>query len=132
MGSLGDIDLAAIACARNEDNERLIRMDASHPEDWSDQDVDLAIGRVMTTIMSKKIVPRILPEFLKRVIREPYAGWMTSAEAVRQKLERSHFPLWAEADRAAVMALLPAYIVTPDTDSKSLAEWLEDLSLKDA
>jgi len=131
MGSLGEIDPAAIACARNEDSERLIRMDASRPEDWSDQDVDLTIGRAMTTIMSEKIVPRILPEFLKRVIREPYAGWMTSAEVVRQKLEASHFETWAEADRQAVLALLPRYVATPDTDSESLADWFDALGRKD-
>jgi len=131
MGSLGDIDPAAIACARNEDCERLIRMDAVRPETWSNEDIDLTISRATTTIMSEKIVPRILPEFLKRVIREPYAGWMTSAEVVRQKLEASHFETWAEADHQAVLALLPSYVATPDTDSESLADWFDALGRKD-
>ncbi|WP_395943127.1 hypothetical protein [Brevundimonas sp.] len=132
MRTLGDIDPAAIYCSRNEDSERLIRMDAARPEEWSDRDVDLTIWRATTTIMSEKIVPRILPEFLRRVIREPYAGWMTSGDVVRQKLEASHFQTWVESDREAVLALLPAYIITQDTDAKSLAGWLEDFSLKDA
>ncbi|WAC59258.1 hypothetical protein [Brevundimonas sp. SL130] len=130
-GTLGDIDPAAIYCSRNEDSERLIRMDASRPEEWSNTDIDLTIWRATTTIISEKIVARILPEFLRRVIREPDAGWMTSGDVVRQKLERSHFATWAEADREAVLALLPLYIATPDTDSESLAVWLDAFSRKD-
>ncbi|WP_207868663.1 hypothetical protein [Brevundimonas goettingensis] len=132
MGSLGVTDPAGIYCARNEDSERLIRMDATRPEDWADLDIDLMIWRATTTIKSEKIVPRILPEFLRRATREPYSGWMTSGDVIRQKLAASHFATWPEADREAVLALLPAYIATPDTDSESLAEWLEAFSLKDA
>ncbi|QTC90242.1 hypothetical protein IFJ75_13235 [Brevundimonas goettingensis] len=107
-------------------------MDATRPEDWADLDIDLMIWRATTTIKSEKIVPRILPEFLRRATREPYSGWMTSGDVIRQKLAASHFATWPEADREAVLALLPAYIATPDTDSESLAEWLEAFSLKDA
>ena len=131
MGSFGDIDPGAIACARNEDSERLIRMDASRPEEWSNHDMDLITGRLMTTIRSEKIVPRLLPEFLKRVIREPYAGWTTSGDVVLQKLEMSHFATWGQADREAVLALLPLYLATPETDSESLAVWLDAFSRKD-
>jgi len=132
MGSLGDIDPAEISCARNEDSERLIRMDAARPQDWSDRDIDLTIWRATTTIMSEKIVPRILPEFLRRAIREPDAGWMTSSDVVRQKLEASRFSTWAIADREDVLILLPAYIATLATDFESLAEWLEVFNRKDA
>lgn len=133
MGSLGDIDPGAIYCARNEDSERLIRMDAARPKDWADEDIDLVLFRATTTIGSEKIVPRILSEFLRRVILQPYGyGWMTSGDVVRQKLEASRFPIWPEADREAVLALLPAYIASPDTDSEGLADWLEAFRLKDA
>jgi hypothetical protein len=91
----------------------------------------LTLWRATTTIMSEKIVPRILPEFLSRVIREPYAGWMTSGDVVRQKLEASHFSTWAEADRQAVLVLMPLYITTPDTESESLAAWFDALGRKD-
>ncbi|PZT99593.1 MAG: hypothetical protein DI624_05095 [Brevundimonas sp.] len=132
MGSLGVIDPAAVHCVRNEDSERLIRMDALRPEEWSDRDVDLLLFRAATTIDSDKIIPRVLPEFLRRVIREPYGdGWITLGEMVRLKLETSGFTTWPEADREAVLALLPAYISTPDTDSESLAEWLDAFRLKD-
>ena len=133
MGSLGDIDPAAIHCARNEDSERLIRMDAARPEEWSDEDVDVLLSRATTTIKSDKIVSRLLPEFLRRAARNPYGySWTTDGDVVRQKLEASRFPTWLEADREAVLTLLPSYIATPDTDSESLAEWLDAFSLKDA
>ncbi len=133
MGSLGLIDPAAIHCTRNEDSERLIRMDAARPEDWSDEDLDLALFRATTTIMADKIVPRLVPEFLRRATLDPYSrGWMVFGDVVRSKLERAGFLTWPEADRQAVLTLLPAYIATPDTDSESLAEWLDAFSLKDA
>jgi hypothetical protein len=133
MGSLGEIDAVAVHCALNEDSERLTRMDAARPEDWSDADIDIVLFRATTTIKSDGIVSRLLPEFLRRATRNPYGhGWMTSGDVVRQKLEASRFRTWSEADREAVLALLPAYITTPDTDSESLAEWLDAFSLKDA
>ena len=133
MGSLGDIDPAAIACARAEDSQRLIRMDAMRPEDWSDEDLDTLLFRATTTIHSDRIVRSMVPEFLRRVIREPYGyGWMVFGDVVRSKLERANFPAWPEADQQAVLTLLPAFIATPDTDSESQAEWLRAFSLKDA
>lgn len=133
MGAVGEIDPAAIPCARSEDSARLIRMDAACPEDWSDEDVDIILFRATTTIKSDKIFSRLLPEFLRRSARNPHGyGWMTDGGVVRQKLEASRFQNWSDADREAVLALLPAFIATLDTDSESLAEWLEAFSLKDA
>lgn len=131
METLGAIDLAAIACSRPEDSERLIGMRAVRPDQWTDRDVDLVVFRAMTTIMSPEVVPWALAEFLRRAISNPAGGWTTDGDVVRQKLEASKFGEWPAGARDEVLSLLPAYIAAPDTYSESLAAWLQAFSRKD-
>lgn len=95
-----------LRAARAEDHERIDRMLAANPENWSDEDVDVVMSRAQTTIGGPETFKWILPAFLDRCLANPKRGWMTDSNDLVSKLDYAHFDNWPADQQRAALAML--------------------------
>jgi hypothetical protein len=126
-----------VRAARPEDANRVQRMLAGDPADWSDEDIDIVMAHAQTTLGGPETFKWILPVWLGRSAANPRHGWITVSEVLADKLDRAGFDDWPEAQRAAILALLSQWLHAQETafpddavpyapeDDAVLREWLK-------
>lgn len=104
-----------ISAARDEDRERVDRMLAAPVSDWSDDDINIVMFRVQTTLGGPETFKWVLPAWLDRSSSYFDQGWMTISETLADKLDRAGFDGWPEAQRVAILPMLADWLRAQET-----------------